>query len=53
MLEVPRRERRQHNLAVSRFKVHLRPWLDVEHGADLLWDADLAFRTDDGGSHGP
>ena len=46
-LEVPRCERRQHDLAASRLEVHSRPRLDLEHGADLLWDDDLAFRADD------
>jgi len=43
-----RESKDQHNLAVSHFKVHARPRLDVAHGADLLWDDDLAFRADDG-----
>ena len=50
-LEVPRCEGRQHDLAVSRFEMHSRPRLDVERGANLLWDHDLAFRADDGGFH--
>ena len=45
------RAKGQHNLTVHRFKVHSRPLLDVEHGADLPWDDDLAFRADDGGFH--
>ena len=48
VLEVPRRERRQHNLAVSCLEVRARPLRDVEHGADLLRDDNLAFRADDG-----
>ena len=42
-LEVPRREGRQYDLAVSRLEVHPRPLLDLAHGAVLLWDHDLAF----------
>jgi len=37
----------QHNLTVSRLEVHSRPLLDVKHGANLLWDDNLAFRPDD------
>jgi len=32
--------------------MHSRPRLDVEHGADLLWNDNLTLRTDDGGFHG-
>ena len=46
-LKVPRREGCLHNLAVSRLEVHARSVLDLEHGADLLRDDDLAFRADD------
>ncbi len=46
-----RESKGQRNLAVSCFEVHSRPRLDVKHGANLLWDDDLAFRADDGGFH--
>ena len=36
---------------MSRFKVHSRPRLNVEHDANLRWDDDLAFCADDGGFH--
>ena len=36
-----RESKGQHHLTASRFEVHSRPLLDMEHGADLLWDDDF------------
>ena len=36
---------------MSRLAVHACPFLNAEHGADLLWNNDLAFHTDDRGFH--
>ena len=46
-----RESKDQHDLAVLHIEVYSRPRPDVEHGADLRWDDDLAFRADDGGFH--